>query len=142
MEALRNAQAKKTEEDGKLIVICHSFGGEILYDILTHFDPTLQIDCFITVGSQVGLFEEMKLYIESKPSSNGPPPVKIRPPACVKRWLNVFDLNDVLSYRVEPVFEGVSDFAYDTGYSTLGAHGGYFQRPSFYRRLAARLSER
>ena len=37
--------------------------------------------------------------------------------------------------------EGASDFAYDSGYSTLGAHGGYFQRPSFYRRLADRLSE-
>ena len=53
----------------------------------------------------------------------------------------MFDTNDVLAYRLEPVVAGVSDFVYDTGYSALGAHGGYFERPSFYRRLAARLAQ-
>jgi hypothetical protein len=142
LAALRVADAKKTDIDSQLIVVCHSFGGEIVYDILTHFDPALKVDCLITVGSQVGLFEEMKLYVQSKPVAGDVAlPPKVARPTSVKRWLNVFDLNDVLSYRVAPVFEGVSDFAYDTGFSTLGAHGGYFERPSFYRRLAARLSE-
>src|SRR5260221_14113967 len=104
-----------------------------MYDILTEFWPALQVDCLITVGSQVGLFEEMKLYLASDP--NVPPNYpggRVPLPPNLKRWLNVFDSNDVLSYRGMPVFDGVQDFHYDTGFSTLQAHGGYFLRPSFY----------
>lgn len=53
--------------------------------------------------------------------------------------MQVTTTNDVLSYQLKPVVDAVTDFSYDTGYSTLGAHGGYFERPSFYRRMAARL---
>lgn len=141
-DSLRLAVAKKHAEDDKLIVIAHSFGGEIVHDILTHFDTDLEIDCLITVGSQVGLFEEMKLYVESRSNvPPNPPKEKLSRPANVKRWLNVLDLNDVLSFRIEPVFADTSDFVYDTGYGSLSAHGGYFMRPSFYKRLAARLNE-
>lgn len=142
LDALHQAEQARTAQDDKLIVIAHSFGGEILYDILTHFAPQLSVDCLITVGSQVGLFEELKLYLAS--DANLPPDApagRLQRPAAAKRWLNVFDTNDVLAYRLEPVVAGVSDFVYDTGYSTLGAHGGYFERPSFYRRLAARLAQ-
>lgn len=141
LKALREAQAKRTEDD-KLIVVAHSFGGEIVYDILTYFAPSLSIDCLITVGSQVGLFEEMKLYKVSDPDI--PTNLKtdhVARPEGIKRWLNVFDTNDILSYQLAPVVDAVSDFSFDTGYSTLGAHGGYFLRPSFYKRLAARLKE-
>lgn len=141
-DALRQAvESKHADGDDQLIVIAHSFGGEIVYDILTHFDPELEVDCLITVGSQVGLFEEMKLYVESKSDvPPNPPNDKLSRPVKLKRWLNVFDLSDVLSFRVEPVFADSSDFAYDTGYGSLSAHSGYFMRPSFYKRLAARLS--
>jgi pimeloyl-ACP methyl ester carboxylesterase len=134
---------KKNPEnpDNKLIVIAHSFGGEIVYDILTYYAPDLSVDWFITVGSQVGLFEEMKLY---KVSSSGIPADprngKVSKPRNVGRWLNVFDTNDVLSYRASPVFDGAEDFLFETGYSTFQAHGGYFMRPSFYLRLADRLT--
>lgn len=142
LNSLREAHASAAAGDDKLVVIAHSFGGEIMYDILTHFEPSLEVDCLITVGSQVGLFEEMKLYIESRSKSPPNPPVdKIARPASLKRWLNVFDTNDVFSFRLEPVVSGVSDFHYDTGYSPLSAHGGYFMRPSFYRRMAARLAD-
>lgn len=142
LDALRQANAKRTGDDDKLVVIAHSFGGEIMYDILTHFAPDLPVDCLITVGSQVGLFEEMKLYIVSKPELPPDPPAgRVVRPASLKRWLNVFDTNDVLSYRLNPVVADVADFHYDTGYSSFSAHGGYFMRPSFYKRMAARLME-
>lgn len=141
VDALRAAQAARAADDDKLVVIAHSFGGEIMYDILTHFDPDIKVDCLITVGSQVGLFEEMKLYRASRPDLPPDPPAgRIARPASVTRWFNVFDTNDVLSYRLEPVVNNVSDFHYDTGFSSFSAHGGYFMRPSFYKRMAARLS--
>lgn len=142
LKGLRKAEKAKTASDNKLVVIAHSFGGEIVYDILTRFAPDLVVDCLITVGSQVGLFEEMKLYLAS--DEQIPPQYpngKVPLPANLKRWLNVFDLNDVLSFRVEPIFDGAKDFSYDTGYSTLQAHSGYFLRPSFYTRLADRLTK-
>lgn len=142
LDELRVAAANKTAVDDRLIVIAHSFGGEIVYDILTHFGTELEVDFLLTVGSQVALFEEMKLYVESKANvPPNPPQGRVQKPANLKSWLNVFDLNDVLSYRVEPVFADTSDFYYDTGYSSLNAHGGYFMRPSFYKRLATRLKE-
>ncbi|MCQ4165281.1 DDHD family phospholipase [Tahibacter harae] len=142
LDALHQAEQARSAQDDKLIVIAHSFGGEIMYDILSHFAPQLRVDCLITVGSQVGLFEELKLYLASDVQlPPDPPQGRLARPAAVRRWLNVFDTNDVLAYRLEPVVAGVSDFVYDTGYSALGAHGGYFERPSFYRRLAARLAQ-
>jgi len=142
MKSLKKADGARTAKDNRLVVIAHSFGGEIVYDILTTFWPELEVDDLITVGSQVGLFEEMKLYLASADDiPRHYPDGKVPMPPKLKRWLNVFDMNDVLSYRVTPVFDGAEDFKYDTGYSTLQAHGGYFMRPSFYVRLAARLKE-
>ncbi|MCO5337593.1 hypothetical protein [Delftia tsuruhatensis] len=139
---LQKASAISKEEGEPLVVIAHSFGGEIMYDILTYFDPNTTVDCLITVGSQVGLFEEMKLFEVSSPTlPPNPPEGRVERPSSLKRWLNVFDTNDVLSYRLEPVITGVSDFHYDTGYSSFGAHGGYFMRPSFYKRIAKRLAQ-
>ena len=34
---------------------------------------------------------------------------------------------------------GVDDKPFDIGMSLLAAHGGYLQRPSFYRQCAAKL---
>lgn len=56
---------------GPLIVIAHSMGGNIVYDVLTHFRPDLRVDFLVTVGSQVGLFEELKLFGASRPDIPG-----------------------------------------------------------------------
>jgi hypothetical protein len=138
LDDLRAANAAKSAKDNKLVVIAHSFGGVIMYDIITHFWPQVEVDMLITVGSQVGLFEEMKLYMASGVAKT---PDHVAKPVNVKYWLNVFDTNDVLSFKLDPVFSGAHDFLYDTGFSSLQAHGGYFLRPSFYTRLAARLGE-
>ena len=44
-------------------------------------------------------------------------------------------------YSEAAVFNGVDDYRFDTGYGLLDAHGGYFARPSFYKRLAVRLGK-
>ncbi|SEM93203.1 hypothetical protein [Pseudomonas sp. ok266] len=143
LDELLKADAARRDGDQQLTVIAHSFGGEIIYDLATHYAPKgLQIDCLITVGSQVGLFEEMKLFrISQENLPPDPPKGRLPRPAKISRWLNVFDTNDPFSYQLEPIFGGVSDYHYDTGYGAGGAHGGYFQRPSFYKRLAARLTK-
>jgi pimeloyl-ACP methyl ester carboxylesterase len=140
--ALRIAQDARTSLDSKLIVVGHSLGGVISYDILTYFNPNIQVDVLVTVGSQVALFEEMALYRASRPEFVPDPATdRIARPPNVKRWLNVIDLNDVFSFRAEGVFEGVKDFRYATGYGVMSAHSGYFRRSSFYERLGGRLAQ-
>jgi hypothetical protein len=137
----RVARDARTSDDPKLIVLGHSLGGVISYDILTYFDPSIQVDVLITVGSQVALFEEMALYRASRPDFlPNPASDRVPRPANVKQWLNVLDPNDVFSFRAEAVFDGVKDFKYETGYGTMSAHSGYFRRPSFYERLGERLA--
>jgi hypothetical protein len=137
----RFARDARTSDDPKLIVLGHSLGGVISYDILTYFDPSIEVDVLITVGSQVALFEEMALYRASRADFlPNPASDRVPRPANVKKWLNVLDPNDVFSFRAEGVFEGVKDFKYETGYGTMSAHSGYFRRPSFYERLGERLA--
>lgn len=131
------------QHDPYLIVIAHSMGGNITYDLLTYFRSNSRpVDLLITVGSQVALFEELKLYKASQRNiPSDPHQQRVAKPASVKHWLNVYDPNDILSYTVGGVFADASDFVYSTGKSVIAAHTAYFLRGSFYHRLAVRVKE-
>ena len=144
MNQLKQARQQVHFGDPKLIVVGHSMGGNILYDILSHFlpqvEPDFHVDAFVTVGSQVALFEELKLFAASDGSVPADPQKdRVTKPTTVGHWLNIFDHNDVFSFATEGVFEGTRDFSYSTGKGMLMAHGAYFTLPSFHQRLAARL---
>lgn len=126
-----------TSDDKSLVVVAHSLGGVIMWDILTYFRPDIKLNTLVTVGSQVGVFQELALYRNQFDAVV--PPMKIKKPSNVGTWLNVYDTNDVFSFATSGVFEGSSDFSFDTGYGAFSAHGGYFERPSFFKRLAVRL---
>lgn len=124
-----------------LVVMTHSMGGNIVYDILTHYAPDLKVDAWISVGGQVGQFEEMKLFRASDPAVAAPEKVSTLERR-VRCWINVYDPADILSFKVEPVFSGVAaDIPYTTGAGVLGAHTHYFGRPSFYRALTKPLED-
>ena len=143
MDVLKQADEDRKPGDDKLIIIGHSLGGVILYDILTYFDTNIKVDLFATIGSQVAVFEEMTLYRASQQGVPANPPKDLlNKPAKVEKWVNVFDTNDIFSFCAEGVFNGVKDYKFDTGYGLLEAHGGYFARPSFYKRLAVRLKDK
>jgi hypothetical protein len=93
---LEEAKAAVIDKDKYLIVIAHSLGGEILYDILTYYRPDIQVDLFLTVGSQVGLFEELKLFHSSDPKIPNKAGDKAARPVNIRHWSNVYDLNDLL----------------------------------------------
>ncbi|MBE8989071.1 hypothetical protein [Nostoc sp. LEGE 12450] len=129
-------------EDDKLIVVAHSMGGNIIYDILTHFRPDIEVDVLVTVGSQVALFEEMKLFHVSDETVTANSEVnRVSKPANVHRWINVFDFNDFLGFATESVFEGVKDFEYRTGNVLVAAHNTYFNLPIFHERLAEKIRD-
>lgn len=143
---IEGARAPRAEGE-QFVVVGHSLGGVILYDMLT--DPAtreaievgiggpIKIDALFTVGSQPGFFADLGLYPGGRPAAGA----KLSMPAGVGAWVNVFDFTDVFSFRCAHIFEGVRDFGYDTVTDLLHAHGAYFLRPSFYQRMQARLEE-
>lgn len=135
--AFREAAAQRSSDD-PLIIVGHSLGGVISYDLLSSFlVDEIHCDLFLTVGSQVALFEEMKLYEASDPAKRKG--TKIGRPASIHCWTNVFDHADVFSYQTEPVFDGVNDFEYSTGETVVAAHSAYLLQPAFHNRLHERI---
>ena len=141
---LEKGNLARTDGDRELIVVAHSMGGNIVYDILTQFRPKLVCDVFVTVGSQVGLFAELGLFL-AVPVDRKLAPDPLRPkvplPPNIKRWINVYDHADVLSYAGSGIFEGCEDYVLPSGAAAWTAHSMYFQRPLFYERLRARLAQ-
>ena len=139
--SLEAGHLARTPADPHLVVVAHSMGGNVVYDILSGFRPDLRVDVLVTVGSQVALFEELKLFRKSDPDMPQDHETdRVKKPPGVGTWLNVFDMNDVLSFATEGVFAETADFEYRTGKGLMGAHGSYFSRPSFHARLGERLA--
>ncbi|PZS34214.1 MAG: hypothetical protein DLM61_03945 [Pseudonocardiales bacterium] len=138
LTGLRAAAAARSDHDPHLVVVAHSMGGIITYDLLSSFVPDLAVDVYVTVGSQVGLFEELKLFTGSQAQLRTPAHVGALPN--VGRWINIYDYNDVLSFRTEPIFDGAHDFSYGTG-NLFAAHTAYVTQPVLHRRLAARVHD-
>lgn len=140
------ADAKKAAPNEPLIVLTHSMGGQIIYDLVTHFLPktqsNLRIDFWCATASQVGLFEEMKLFLESSPQYSKANGNKVPFPDknYLGVWWNVWDHNDFISYTAAPIIDGVDDESYGSGVSLIKAHGEYLMRPSFYRKFADKLA--
>ena len=137
--AFERANKARTKDDSRLVIVAHSMGGNISYDILTSFAPNIQVDVFLTVGSQVGMFEELKLFKNSKTKIRAPQKVKI--PRNIKKWINVMDPNDVLAYSTGRIFAGSKDARFDSRTPVWAAHTTYFSRPYFHERLRKRIIE-
>jgi hypothetical protein len=124
-----------------LFIITHSMGGNIFLDVINHFRPDLQVEVWISVGGQVGIFEEMKLFQDSDPRIRHPLKVD-EPGGRLQCWLNVYDPADPFSYLAGEVFSSVSaDVCYRTGAGGIGAHTSYFRQRSFYEAVREKIRE-
>ena len=142
VNALKAADAaRKPNIDEKLIIIAHSMGGNITYDILTSILPKLQVDLYVTVASQVGLFEELKLFRASDKNVTLGSKQRAKNPLGVTRWINVMDPSDVLAYSTGKIFEASEDKRFDTHAPVWSAHSMYFYMPTFHQQLHKRLLE-
>ncbi len=124
-----------------LVIIGHSLGGVISFDLLSHFRPDIAVDLFVSVGSQVSHFEEIKRFKVSDAAIPSQQQKLAKTPANVKHWINVFDEVDIFAYACDKVFDRVHDFRYDTETYTIKAHGAYFEQDRFYQRLRARIDQ-
>ncbi len=131
-EALDDARLAANKLGAPLIVIGHSMGGNIAFDVIGFWRPRLKIDCLVTVGSQVALFRQLNLF-PAAPVGSG----KAARPENVREWVNVIDPSDALAFLCAPEFRGVKDRDYRTDAGIFGAHNAYFERASFFERLSA-----
>jgi hypothetical protein len=130
-----------------VVVLSHSMGGQIIYDLVTYFLPRalavdrIRIDFWCATASQVGLFEEMKMFLASSKNYSAKQGNLTPYPSLshLGGWWNVWDPNDFISYTAKPIIAEVDDESYNSGMSVLGAHGGYLQYASFYRKFAKKL---
>ncbi|MER7916422.1 MULTISPECIES: hypothetical protein [unclassified Streptomyces] len=138
-ETLEEAASHAQRHEEPLVVVAHSMGGNIVHDLLSHFRPDLHVDLLVTAGTQIGLFEELKLFRSSDRSLTGAGGQKVPALPHVSRWLNVVDSADPLAFAAAGVFAGAEDLDFATG--AWWAHGGYVTSPYFHHRLAVHAAE-
>jgi hypothetical protein len=149
LDELATAQTNKQNRGGEpIVLLTHSMGGQIAYDVVSSFLPAsperrqIKLDFWCATASQVGFFEELNMFLASSPSySKATGKMTPFPSANLGRWWNVWDHNDIVSFTAKGIFEGVDDEDYWSGMSVAAAHGGYLERPSFYRAFADKLAE-
>ena len=152
LSKLKEAHKNKRQRDNEpLIVISHSMGGQLVYDMVTHYLPemaklpqhqdcqNIHIDFWVAAGSQVGLFKEMKVFKEDINSRQASLPAPF-PSKHLGIWWNLWDSNDYLSFTVAPFVEGVFDDMYDSGKSAITSHTAHFEDKDFYQELALHIS--
>jgi hypothetical protein len=124
-----------------LIIVGHSLGGVISYDLLSYFRPDIQVDLFVSVGSQVSHFEEIKRFKVSDPAVPSAAHPLATTPQNIAQWINIFDEVDIFAYACDKVFDRVHDFRYDTQTYTIKAHSAYLWQSRWYERLRARIDQ-
>ena len=87
----------------EIMLIAHSMGSIIAYDVLTFILPEIKIDTFVTMGSPLGLpiimskiASEQNMKVHMKEKLKTPPGVK-------RNWYNFSDLEDkvAMNYNLE-----------------------------------------
>jgi len=115
-----------------LVLIGHSLGGIASVDLLSSASPP-NVDMLVTVGSQAPLLFAMNALGTLEPPN--------RNQVAVERWLNVFDRNDLISFRASEIFtdtEGkVADHEVSSGQPFPMSHGAYFVNPALWQLVAA-----
>ena len=95
-EAIRNRLAKflNRHEDKEILLIAHSMGSIIAYDVLARSLSDVPIHTLVTLGSPLGMPIVMGKFVkeENLPFMTGN---KLRTPESVRKyWYNLSDLND------------------------------------------------
>jgi len=140
-----------SSRSGPTIFITHSLGGALFYDLFTYFVPELRFDLWVSVGSQLAYYEDVKLLARSSAEAGayfGRPVEGVSrkvsaalPPGAA--WFNVFDARDPLAFGAEEVFANAQDLPVrliDGDIATV--HTAYFGDPQFYEGLKRAFSER
>ena len=139
---------------GPIVIFTHSFGGVIFWDMLTdnqfeslsHFKNVH----WISVGSQVRVFDVLKLYSYQKKGIDLKT-VKKSFNNVISSWLNCFDPIDPLSFLVKIEIDElpnilfsdtqVIDKAVRTSGGVMSSHNEYFKSKEFQKSVVEHLKK-
>lgn len=121
--------------DGPCVVVGHSLGSVVAYNVLTSASPTIDVVKYVTVGSPLGL-EAIKRKLDSPLSM----------PSCVEAWFNAMDERDVVAlhpldttnFNITPSIENKTD----VDNKTDNRHGiaGYLDDATVAKRIRDALA--
>lgn len=103
----RLAEVITKYKDDEIIIVGHSMGSIVAYDVLTFLVPEINIHTFITIGSPLGFpVIQGKIASEWHDKRLGSPKLKT-PPGVNKNWYNFADLRDkvALIYNLRENYE-------------------------------------
>ena len=126
---------------GPFVVIAHSQGSMIAYDVLRQLTKAqCDVRLFITIGSPLGIAEVQDVFREWVPGG------VLKVPACVTRWVNVADLIDPVAFDktlADEFSDGdIEDFLALNADSPLHPHSatGYLKTPPVQREVRAAVN--
>ena len=128
------AEIDKIPQDRSIVLVGHSLGGVILVDVAC--EATRKISHLITVGSQPSFFllsDSLESLRKGITYSNAFP-----------NWLNIYDRNDFLSFRMKTLFsmlQNVDDVEATSGAPFPAAHGAYWRNPTVYDIIAEKCPQ-
>ncbi|MYM88154.1 hypothetical protein GTP91_13310 [Rugamonas sp. FT82W] len=115
---LRNYIGMRAKEVGASVILAHSLGGIAAVDWLISGDR--QIEALITVGSQAPYLYEIDALHSLRYN-------KQLPKHFPKKWLNIYDPKDFLSYSAYEVFaKRAMDLPVDNGQPFPESHSAYW----------------
>lgn len=132
-QAIRDCIARRVRECGPgTAILAHSLGGIASVDTLVQ-QALPEVELLFTFGSQAPFLYEIGAL--SQLSFGEPLPAYFP-----KRWLNVYDPNDLLSYRAATVFTGYAeDRRVASGQPFPHSHSAYWDQPDFWQALGEAL---
>jgi PGAP1-like protein len=80
---------------GSVVVVGHSLGSIVAYDLLTRLDQNIQVELFVTAGSPLGYPVVEKNLLGKQPGQK--PRIPSVVPARAAAWVNAFDVRDIVA---------------------------------------------
>ena len=95
----RLARTLRKHRKKNILLIAHSMGSIIAYDVLTQNASDVQIDTLVTIGSPLGMPAIISKALSEQNHKRKKPPT---PDNVLKRWINLSDLEDkvALNYNL------------------------------------------
>lgn len=142
-------------KDDDIMLIAHSMGSIIAFDVLSLFEDEVQIDTFVTIGSPLGL-PVVKSKIAAELKLKNHKTGKLGAPASIKNyWFNFSDLEDrvAFNYKLNDDFSEnvngikVIDFEVTNTYVSNGQHNphksyGYLRTPELAEKIYRFLNKK
>ncbi|QEN14840.1 hypothetical protein ACRDU6_21110 [Mycolicibacterium sp. ELW1] len=125
LDVVRREILSHTSADDDLVVIAHSLGSVVAYDLLADQDNALgdrRVKLFVTVGSPLGLKLVKARLHGRQPAVPAGAPLKVIESNA--RWLNGYDVLDIVAliHPLAPEFKGTDRLSDERTYNPTGPH--------------------